>query len=342
MNLEITAVKNITVIGGGSLGHVVSCWLADKGYRISILTRQPEIWNETLTVTYPFGTIESTLYRVSKRPEEVIPEADVVILTVPGYANRQELESIKPYLKGDCYIGGIFCSSGFFFEALKIIPENIKLWGFQRVPFIARVKDYGNNAMILGTRKELNIAVERATKQEQEAFRKWVENAFGTPTILRNNYLEVSITNSNPILHTARLYTMFHNWTDDVRYDHNILFYEEWTEEAAELMIKMDTELFNILEHLPVDSNYLVPLLEYYESHDAVSLKEKLSSIKGFKGITSPMKEDKLGWYPDFDSRYFTEDFKYSLRYIWELAKKYKLSTPNIDKVYEWGVKRVE
>lgn len=47
-------------------------------------------------------------------------------------------------------------------------------------------------------------------------------------------------------------------------------------------------------------------------THDATSLKNKLASITGFKGITSPMKKDEKGWYPDFLSRYFTEDFGYS------------------------------
>lgn len=330
-------IKRIAIVGGGSLGHVIAGWLANKGYEISILTRRPELWGRKISIKTPSGAFETQLYGISDDPGDIIPEADIIILTVPGYANESELMSISPYLKENSYVGAVFCSSGFFFEALRIVPQNIKLWGFQRVPFIARVGQYGHTANILGTRSELNIAVERATSEEKEEFREWVELAFDTPTVLRNNYLEVSITNSNPILHTARLYTMFRDWTEDKRYDHNILFYEEWTEEAAELMIKMDAELFEILKYLPVESNCLVPLLEYYESSDAKTLRNKLSSISGFKGITSPMIEDDQGWYPDFKSRYFTEDFGYSLRYIWELGKKYNVSTPHIDKVFNWG-----
>lgn len=329
--------RNITIIGGGSLGHVIAGWLANKGYTVTVLTRNPDNWNKTLTIHYNTNTFATHLYRITKDAEKGVKDADVIILTVPGYANASELHYIQPYLKDGSFVGGVFCSSGFFFEALKILPQNIKLWGFQRVPFIARVGQYGHTANILGTKSELNIAVERASLEEKEEFREWVESAFDTPTILRNNYLEVSITNSNPILHTARLYTMFRDWTDEMRADHNILFYEEWTEEAADLMIKMDSELFKIIEYLPVNKNYLVPLLDYYESHDAKSLKEKLSSISGFKGITSPMKQDERGWYPDFQSRYFTEDFGYSLRYIWELGKKYCVDTPLIDMIYKWG-----
>lgn len=331
-------IQTVVIVGGGSLGHVIAGWISSQGYNVSILTRRPTNWNDDIIINSPIGTFNGHLQTVSDTPSEVIPNADIILLTVPGYANKSELNAIVPYLKDGTYLGAVFCSSGFFFEALKTVPDNIKLWGFQRVPFISRVVKYGYEANLLSFKSQLDIAVERASEIEKEGFRNWIETTFQTPTRLHNNYLEVSITNSNPILHTARLYTMFHDWTDDIRFDHNILFYEEWTVEAADLMIKMDAELFNVIKHLPVDRHYLVPLLEYYESIDAVSLRNKLASIQGFKGILSPMKKDDKGWFPDFNSRYFTEDFGYSLRYIWELSKKYNVSTPNIDKVYQWGI----
>lgn len=333
--------NNICIVGGGSLGHVIAGWLANKGMNVSVLTRRPDDWSKSLRINTPEGSFNSNIKMVSSSPVDVIPSANVVLLTVPGYANRTELESMRPYLNPGTYVGGVFCSSGFFFEALKILPESIKLWGFQRVPFISRTVNYGHEANLLGFRPEFNIAVERDTEQGKETFRQWVEDSLGAKTILRKNYYEVSITNSNPILHTSRLYTMFSNWPIDKRIDRNILFYEEWTSEAAELLLNMDAELFRILEHLPVTPGYLTPLIDYYDSHDAESLKNKLSSISGFKGIVSPMKKDERGWYPDYSSRYFTEDFGYSLRYIWELGKKYNVDTPNIDKVYCWGTKKL-
>lgn len=119
------------------------------------------------------------------------------------------------------------------------------------------------------------------------------------------------------------------------------LFYEEWTEEAADLYIKMDEEFFRLLKELPVSENFLPTVLEYYESHDAKSLASKLSSIQGFKGIRSPMVETKSGWIADYSSRYFTEDFPYRLGYIWQLAHEKGILCPNIDKVYDWGMSRI-
>lgn len=147
---------------------------------------------------------------------------------------------------------------------------------------------------------------------------------------------------SNPLLHTSRLYTMFGGENEGKVYSRMQLFYEEWTEEAASLYIKMDEEFFRLLKVLPVTEGYLPTALDYYDSYDAKSLAEKLSSIKGFKGITSPMVKVDNGWVPDFSSRYFTEDFPYGLKYIWQLAHKEGISCPNIDKVYAWGMCKIE
>ena len=120
------------------------------------------------------------------------------------------------------------------------------------------------------------------------------------------------------------------------------LFYEEWTEAAADLYIKMDEEFFRLLDRLPVTKGFLPTVLDYYESVDAKSLASKLSSIQGFKGISSPMIETSNGWIADYSSRYFTEDFPYGLKYIWKLAHENHILCPNIDKVYEWGMSKIK
>jgi hypothetical protein len=82
-------------------------------------------------------------------------------------------------------------------------------------------------------------------------------------------------------------------------------------------------------------------VLDYYESTDAESLTAKLRSIQGFRGIPSPMRQTDAGWQPDLQSRYFHEDFPCGLRYPWQLARQHSLATPNIDKVYHWGMKMI-
>lgn len=336
-------MKRICLCGGGSLGHVIAAWLSAKGTaEVSILTGSPDRWNKEINVFLPESEVlTGCLTSVSGNPEEVISDADVVLFCYPGFMIASELERIKSYLKQDAYVGSVFSSTGFFFEALRILSPSQPLWGFQRVPFICRVQEYGSSARLLGYKPCYHIAVENVPDEQKRKFADMISEWFERPVHLLKNYYEASLTNSNPLLHTSRLYTMFGRENEGRVYPRMINFYEDWTVEAADVLIKMDREFFELLKVLPVTEGYLPPILEYYESHDAQSLAAKLSSIAGFKGITSPMIQTEGGWIPDFKSRYFTEDFPYGLKYIWQLAHAYNISTPVIDEVYQWGISKL-
>jgi hypothetical protein len=68
-------------------------------------------------------------------------------------------------------------------------------------------------------------------------------------------------------------------------------------------------------------------------------LARKLSSIEAFKGIKAPMEEVEGGYIPDFQSRYFTEDFPYGLAIVHRLAHEKGVPSPTIDMIYDWGTK---
>jgi hypothetical protein len=336
-------MKTICICGGGSLGHVIAGWLSAKGKaKVNILTGRPESWGNSVSVETPQdGVLDGVLSLVSSDPQETVASADVVLFCYPGYMIASELERISPYLRCDAFVGSVFSSTGFFFEALKILPATQPLWGFQRVPFISRVKEYGLSANLLGYKPCYHIAVENVDDQQKLDFADMIADWFERPVHLLKNYYEASLTNSNPLLHTSRLYTMFGAENEGRIYPRMINFYEEWTVEAADMLIRMDAEFFKLLNVLPVTPGYLPPILEYYESHDAESLARKLSSIQGFKGITSPVVQTEEGWVADFRSRYFTEDFPYGLKYIWQLAHDHDIPCPDIDKVYSWGISKI-
>lgn len=337
-------MKTITICGGGSLGHVIAGWLTARHHaNVNILTNRPDNWDHSIKIDTPEGLdLVGEVTKITNKPQEVIPESDVVLLCLPGFLIEEELQKIKEHLSPETYVGSVFSSTGFFFEALKTLKSNQPLWGFQRVPFISRVEEYGRSAHLLGYKNSHNIAIENVSNKDKLNFANMLQDWFERPIKVLNNYYEASLTNSNPLLHTSRLYTMFGGDNEGRIYDHNILFYEEWTEEAADMYIKMDNEFFQLLDVLPVAKDYLPTALEYYESYDAKSLAVKLSSIKGFKGIILPMKETKEGWVADLESRYFTEDFPYGLKYIWQLAHDNQINCPNIDKVYEWGMSKIK
>ncbi|MDE6340423.1 MAG: NAD/NADP octopine/nopaline dehydrogenase family protein, partial [Muribaculaceae bacterium] len=279
------------------------------------------------------------LTSISADPSELIPSSDIVLLCLPGYLIEETLNDISPYLQPSTIVGAIVSSTGFFFMAHKILPEKSKLFGFQRVPFISRVKAYGHSASLLGYKENLNVSMENI--DDRDSFVNELSKAFITPINVLNNYYEVSLTNSNPILHTGRLFTMWKDKNSHQPVPQCIKFYSDWNNEASEILLEMDNEFGYLLEKVGVSRNVVPSLLEYYQCSNATSLTNKIRSIPAFKSIDAPMIQTQDGWIPDFKSRYFTEDFPFGLRYIWELAKNNQISTPTIDKVYKWGISMI-
>ena len=334
-------MKKVCICGGGNLGHVVAGFLAAHGdCEVSLLTRHPDRWQQQLEITTPDGTIlKGELKTISADPNEVVSPADIVLLCLPGFSIREVLQQIQPALTAGTAVGSVVCSTGFFFEAFKILSDQNPLFGFQRVPFISRLKEYGHSADLLGYKPNLSMAIEQTN--EKEALKTTIEQLFRVPVQLLASYYEVSLTNSNPLLHPARLYSLWKDWHEGVAYPKESLFYEQWTIEASNYLIQMDQEFQQLLSVLPVTKGSIPTILDYYESKDAISLTHKLQSIQAFKGIKSPMKQVEGGYVPDFSSRYFTEDFPYGLQIVQQQARQHGVSTPMIDEILRWGLTRL-
>lgn len=329
----------ICICGGGNLGHVCAGFLANRGHQVSILTTKPERWSQTLEIVAPDGSFKGKMAQVSSHPDEVIPQAEIVLVCLPGFAIHDELTKIKPHLSKNCLLGTVVSSTGFFFEAFKVLPTDIPLFGFQRVPFISRTIEYGQKAELKGYKESLHVAIEQT--EDKESVRVVLERLFEKPVTEADSFYEVSLSNSNPILHPSRLYTMWKDWQPGIVYPRNPQFYAEWTLEASTLLLQMDEELQQLLKVLGLKEGCIPPVLDYYESTDADSLTQKLRSIKAFQNIASPMKAVEGGFIPDFSSRYFTEDFPFGMRFIVETAQKHHVSIPTTENIYQWGLSKI-
>jgi len=326
----------ICICGGGGLGHTCAGVLSNrKDVTVDLLTNRPEKWNHEYVVNIPDGAVLTCkLDVITDKPDEVIPRADLVFLCLPAFCVENEILKIKPYLR---ILGAVFGCTGFFLFAHKHLPSYSKLFALQRVPYVSRVVEYGKEANLLGYRDKLIMAVENV--EDREAFREQVESLFGEKTVLADSFYEVTLSNSNPILHTGRLYTMWKDW-DGTPFDRCSLFYHEWTDEASELEIEMDKEFFSLLKKLNVSTKHIATLLEHYESSNAEQMTAKLRSIESLSTILSPMKQVEGGWVPDFESRYFTEDFPFGLRTIYELMKQENIEYSCIKTVLNWGLEK--
>lgn len=333
--MRISSYQTICICGGGSLGHALAVTIGSKGCRVNMLSGKPEQWQKNMTAYDCNGhRIACTLNRVSGNAEEVIPEADVVLLCVPGYLIESTVRKIKPFLKVGQLVGSVVCSNGFFWIARSILGDQIPLFGFQRVPFICRVKEYGKSVDIKGYKSQLKIGG-LTNSDELKELALFFTEVLDTRTTTLNHFLEATLTNSNPILHPARIYAMLSAEEKDC-FEKEILFYEEWDNKSSEVLIACDQEFQAILSKLPVSRDEIPPLLAYYDSHDASSLTQKIHSIGAFKGIKMSMVKTEKGFQIDYSNRYFTEDIPYGLLIIKSFGILTNTPTPTIDDIILW------
>ncbi|MBR2865982.1 MAG: NAD/NADP octopine/nopaline dehydrogenase family protein [Elusimicrobiaceae bacterium] len=334
-------MKHICICGGGHLGHVIGGFLAHRDYQVSLLTSSAEKWQKTLQIYTPGGAVlRGDLFHISQDPS-IVKNADMLLLCLPGYCIADALRRIKPHLSKQTQVGCVVGSSGFFFLAHEILGDQNPLFAFQRVPFIARVKEYGRSACLLGYKKELAVAtLHHAAGQ---ALAETLEEMFATPVVLLPHFLQTCLTNSNPILHTSRLYSLFHRFSSQRPYEKEILFYEDWDLESSLLLVACDAEFQAVMRANPAKLSPVPPLLTYYESQDAAALTNKIRSIQAFQGIKAPMKKQGTDRFvPDFANRYFTEDFCFGLAMLHCIAEILQVPTPHLDMLWAWGGKVIE
>ena len=326
--------KKICICGGGNLGHVLIAKMSQNGCVVNLLTNRPKQWSHKIEVIDCFDKkITGSINKISDNPEDVIPNSEIILLCLPGYMIEPTLKKIKPFLQKDQIIGSVVCSNGFFWIANHVLGSEIQLFGFQRVPFICRVKEYGCKAKIEGYKSLLKISGVNGVSLNEVA--DFLSMTLDTKTICLSHYLESALTNSNPLIHPARIYAMLSPYSLDI-FDKEILFYEEWNDDSSEILIDCDKEFQEILSKLPINREEMPFVLPYYDSFDARSLTEKIRSIKSFKGIKMCMIKKDDGYVIDYTNRYFTEDIPYGLLIIKSFGELLNVPTPKIDNIIYW------
>lgn len=329
---------SVCICGGGNLAHVIGGYLAAKpDCEVRLLTRHPEKWNKDLTLKLTDSDgkeFKSHFATITSDPGQAVSHADIILLCLPGFAIADVLKTISPFICTTSIVGSVVSSTGFFLIAPKLLPVNTKLFGFQRVPFIARINEYGKSASLLGYKHSLAFASMNIDDPGQ--FGIILSDLFDTPVSWLDSYFKVTFSNSNPILHPCRLYGMFGRGREI--YERPVLFYEEWDNFSSQTLIDCDGEFRLLLDKIGISKQEIVPILDYYESYDAQSLTEKIRSIKAFKNIQAPMKQLPDGSFtPDWENRYFTEDIPYGLLIIKSFTLKNGIETPTIDRILEWA-----
>ncbi|MBO4966219.1 MAG: NAD/NADP octopine/nopaline dehydrogenase family protein [Muribaculaceae bacterium] len=330
-------VTRVCVCGGGSQGHVAAGMIGCReGYAVDILTRRPDDWSHDF-VTRDFRGKEyrAHLGVISSDPADVIPQADIIYISLPGFAIREQMARIKPYLRPDTIIGSSFGGSGFFIHLFHTLGYNVPSFCFQRVPAIGRPLHYGHIADLQGYKPDLKVATVNISDPERIV--KMSEEWFETPTTHLSHWLEVTLSNSNPLLHPVSLSVLFADWEPGKIYRTVPEVYSDWTDEASRRWLACDDELQSIIRKLPMRADEVPTLLDYYGVDGVESLTAKVRSIEAFKNKPAPMKAVGDGYVLDSGHRMFEEDVRCGLVTIKSFAERVGVSTPMIDRIICWA-----
>jgi len=327
----------ITIVGGGNIGTQFMVHCAAKNHEVTAYTSRPEIFSTHLNIEGDNGetTLEGDIVCATNDPETAFSEADLIIVTLPSPFMRGIAGIIYKHCRPDAMIGAVPGNGGSECAFSECIERGNTFFALERVPAVARLVEKGKTVRSVGYRSELHIAsIPAARAAECSAL---IEGIFDIPCIPIPNFLNLTLTPSNPILHTTRLRTIFKDYKPGTVYDRIPLFYEEWDNASSELLILCDEEVQKICRSLPeFYLEFVKSLRLHYESETADAMTKKISGIPAFKGLATPSVAVDGGYIPDLHSRYFTADFSYGLTLIKQVAELTGVETPNIDETMEW------
>lgn len=327
----------ITIVGGGNIGTQFAVHSAEKGHNVVMYTSTPEVFSNHLNIVDENGktTHEGDISFATNDPEKAFRDADFIMVTMPSTMMRSIAEVIYAHSGRESMIGVVPGNGGSECAFGKCIDRGNVFFGIERVPAIARLVKKGQTVKSTGYRDELHVSALPIENAEKCA--EMISGIFDMPCKVIPNYLNLTMTPSNPILHTTRLRTLFGDWHPGIVYNSVPLFYEEWDDRSSKLLIACDKEVQEICRALPeFHLDYVKSLRIHYESPTIEAMTRKISSIQAFKGLTTPTVEIEGGLIPDLHSRYFTADFSYGLTIIKQVAGFVGVSTPNIDATMNW------
>jgi len=351
----------ITVCGGGNAAHTSAGILAArKEHRLNVYAPfgdEAQRWQGAvdgggITVTSPNGSIVGHPRKISSAPSEVIPGSQMVLLTIPAFAHESTLREIGPYLESGALIGALAARGCFDLCARDVLKgklEGVVIFGLQTLPWACRIKHYGREVSILGSKASVDLAA--YPKEQAKRTADLLADLFGVPMEPIGNFLSLTLAGTGQIIHPGVMYGQFHDW-DGHTFEEAPLFYQGIDKTTADVLGELSDEIqalrFDLEARLPsLDLSAVRPLDEWlYRSYadditDPSSLQTTFVTNRSYAGLTVPMRMENGGLVPDFQARYLSEDVPNALLATRGIAELAGVPTPLMDKVITWAQERL-
>jgi hypothetical protein len=328
-------INKICIIGSGNIGMALAVELAQNvKAEITLVSTKPHLFSKRLlSVDAASGkTTHCDLTLVTDNYDTALENADLVFIAIPVFLFPKIINKIK--INRNCIIGLVPGIGGREFYCDQFIGQGNTVFGMDRVPFVARIIEYGVSVSV-SKKKQIRIAAWH--QEDTDNIITIISDMLNIECLPLKNYLTVTLTPSNPILHTARLYTLFKDMNIDLTLKKQIAFYAEWNHSSSAVLLAADEELQSICKkYYPMDLSDVISLKIHYESNTALEMTNKITSIQSLKDINAPLILQNGEYIIDRQSRYFIEDFPYGLCVIKNFADIAAVKTPMIDTMLRW------
>lgn len=317
------------------MGTAIAADLARKNL-VAIHSSKPQLFTKTLRYVDMVNgdAFESKLSMVSDNYAKVLFEAEIVFVTLPTPVIQSVVKEILPYINSKTIVGYVPGAGGVEFLSSALIAKGVCVFGFERVPYVARLSEYGK--VVTASKKDrYRVAVFPKNRNSEVA--NLIGQLFDRPCSEMNSFLSMTLT---PTLHTSRLYDLYADYAPGDQLADNPFFYAEWRDSASSICLQLDDELHMVTKTLSsygLDASDLVPYRIHYESPTVELLTKKIRSIASLSRIKGPVIENIDGTFSlDLTSRYFTESFPFRLAIVKGLADLIEEEVPLTTEILEW------
>ena len=280
---------NITVVGGGNIGTQFAVHSAGKGHSVKMFTSNPNRFSKSLFLVDKSDNIlkEGEIALATSDPHEAFHDAEMIMITMPPTMMIPLAQIVYEHADPHAIIGFVPGNGGFEFAFRDCIERGNILFGIDRVPAIARLTERGRTVCCSGYKEKLFVAALLSCHTEECA--ALTESIYDIPCVRLPGFMALTLTPSNPILHTARLMTIFRDYEPGVTYDSLPLFYEEWDDASSELLLACDDEVLEICRALPgFGLEYVVSEREFYNADTVEKMTNAIRNEESLLGLTTP------------------------------------------------------
>lgn len=318
-------MKNITIVGCGSVGFIHAYYFAQRGYNISFLKTSDynSIYYERVKADGFFEVIDRGsdkvkvhINNITKNVEEVVPNADLVFVTTTTLQHDSVAKLIGPHLKDEhivCIMPS-YASSLIFKQYSK---ANIKYVEFETTLFNGRIID---NSYININFKNCRMAAyfDGFSDREKSLFSRDLIHIDKEAL----NTFEIAFHNPNMIVHTIGVLLS----ASRIEYSKgNFWMYKEaFTPSIINVIKKFDAEKNLILQALGCSE------LSYF---DAAKWRNEIDLSQDSMDVFRSFAEDSNKGPNQLRHRYLLEDVPMGLSLFQSVGDVLDIETPIADSV---------